>query len=73
MGLRCATASWVKLFLYRGRALTGTGASLKSRCRVKPIFLDILYSFDKLLPTTSEWLAAGEAEAGSAGEQPAEE
>ena len=36
-------------------------------------FLDFLFSFDKLLPSTSEWLAAGEAEAGSAGEQPAEE
>jgi hypothetical protein len=49
------------------------GASLKRRCRVKPIFLDLLYFFDKPLRSTSEWLVAGEAEAGSAGEQPVEE
>jgi hypothetical protein len=36
-------------------------------------FLNFMFAFDKLLPSTSEWPTAGEAEAGSAGEQPAEE
>jgi hypothetical protein len=36
-------------------------------------FCSLLSSVDKPLRTTSEWRAAGEAEAGSAGEQPAQE
>ena len=36
-------------------------------------FCSLLSSVDKPTPTTSEWRAAGEAEAGSAGEQPVEE
>ncbi len=36
-------------------------------------FCSLLPSVDKPLRTTSEWRAAGEAEAGSAGEQPAQE